>query len=91
MADETTERHCSYGRGGAGNMRRPSVMEQAKAALENMPPETNTQRRRSSVWSLSNDGSRRGSIWKSATAFFRRDSTSEEVIEKETGDPILCE
>jgi hypothetical protein len=45
-----------------------------------------TQRRRSSVWSLSNDGSRRGSIWKSATTLFRRGSTSEEVIEKETGD-----
>jgi len=45
-----------------------------------------TQRRRSSVWSLSNDGSRRGSIWKNATAIFRRGSTSEEVIEKETGD-----
>lgn len=86
MAEETLERHISYGRGGAGNLRRASVVEEAKAALANTPPETNTQRRRSSVWSLSNDGSRRGSIWKSATTLFRRGSTSEEVIEKETGD-----
>ena len=37
MASSDLERCTSYGRGGAGNLRRPSVVEQAKEILASMP------------------------------------------------------
>jgi hypothetical protein len=37
MASSDLERCTSYGRGGAGNLRRPSVVAQAKEILASMP------------------------------------------------------
>ncbi|KAF2494408.1 hypothetical protein BU16DRAFT_562067 [Lophium mytilinum] len=73
------ERHTSYGIGGAGNLRRPSVVEAAKETLANMPSEQ--PRRRSSVWSTTSIKERKGSI----LSIFRRGSTTE-MPQKEMED-----
>jgi len=78
------ERCTSYGRGGAGNLRR---MSEAKAIQESEPwtkEEAPKERRRSSIFSLSGSPSeRRGSLWKSATNLFRKNSTVEETDKPE--------
>ncbi|KIW04407.1 uncharacterized protein PV09_04683 [Verruconis gallopava] len=70
---EPIERHTSYARGGAGNMRRKS--EQA-AALQELATSGPDVRRRDSI--LSSGSSRRGSIVDALTAPFRRMSSSKE-------------
>ncbi len=72
---EEVERCTSYGRGGFGNMRRPSTREQAKEALATMADTVTPQRRRSSTWSMTSNGERRNSAWKN---LFRRQSAVDE-------------
>ncbi|KAF2247888.1 hypothetical protein BU26DRAFT_565314 [Trematosphaeria pertusa] len=79
MAEETSfERYTSYGRGGAGNLRRPSAVEEATKKLASMAEEVATKPRRSSTWSMNSNGERRGSI-ASLKNLFRRGSNAEEV------------
>ncbi|KAF2735285.1 hypothetical protein EJ04DRAFT_576233 [Polyplosphaeria fusca] len=80
MGDEPimTERCTSYGRGGAGNMRRPSVVAQAKETLANITENATPSRRRSSTWSMGSNGDRRGSILN----VFRKNSAAEGAVEK---------
>jgi len=85
MADEMSniERHTSYGRGGAGNLRRKSDVSAAEEVLKNSPPEErrgSVWERRSSIWS-NNGGSRRASIVDSVTGIFRKNSKSGTVVE----------
>ncbi|KAF1997374.1 hypothetical protein P154DRAFT_524870 [Amniculicola lignicola CBS 123094] len=77
MAEEQVAERCtSYGRGGAGNLRRPSTVVEARETLASLTDSVTSQRRRSSTWSLgSNHNERRGSIWKTV---LRRGSSSEE-------------
>ncbi|KAF4309236.1 hypothetical protein GTA08_BOTSDO01883 [Botryosphaeria dothidea] len=83
MVDETIERYTSYGRGGAGNLRRRSELRAAETVLVQSKDdeESSTGRRRSSVWSLSSSpGSRRDSIWKAAANVFRRHSSADDGV-----------
>ncbi|KAF2116113.1 hypothetical protein BDV96DRAFT_645458 [Lophiotrema nucula] len=75
MGDEQMMERCtSYGRGGAGNMRRQSTVTQAQEKLasmaENVTDTVTPSRRRSSVWSRASQGS-----WKD---MFRRGSVTED-------------
>ncbi|KAK0654226.1 hypothetical protein DIS24_g5322 [Lasiodiplodia hormozganensis] len=74
------ERYTSYGRGGAGNLRRLSDVRAAQTVLvQNKDEEPVRERRRSSVWSTSSSpSSRRDSIWRAATHVFRRHSSADE-------------
>jgi len=78
------ERCTSYGRGGAGNLRRKSEAEAAAEVIKNSPPED--RQRRSSIWSNAGSGttSRRASIVEAFTSTFRRNSkTSDDDMVKE--------
>ncbi|KAI9877656.1 MAG: hypothetical protein M1830_003175 [Pleopsidium flavum] len=77
------ERCVSYGRGGAGNLRRPSDVHDTMRAED----QDGQRRRRSSALSTSssNGEGRRASIVKAATSIFRKGSTEsgEELVAKQ--------
>ncbi|KAF1982006.1 hypothetical protein K402DRAFT_424971 [Aulographum hederae CBS 113979] len=79
--DFHSERPCSYGRGGAGNLRRPSETAQYFSGAADPGAEEGQHPRRSSAWANKSSGTG-ANIWKSAKGMFvRRGSTAEDLDE----------
>ncbi|KAI7146346.1 hypothetical protein KC316_g13136 [Hortaea werneckii] len=78
----------SYGRGGAGNMRLPSVVAAAQDEPELAKEEVHGRRRTSSIRSTKSNSSGSSSRRKSSIVdkLLRRGSKDEEVVEKEKGN-----
>ncbi|KAH7396784.1 hypothetical protein DE146DRAFT_51057 [Phaeosphaeria sp. MPI-PUGE-AT-0046c] len=96
----SSDSYIPYGRGGAGNMRRKSSVQQAWSLLSTQPShglisspdeyyassKTSPPRRRSSTWSTSTSGGEHRSKWRRLSAVFSRRRSEDGRVSEKVGE-----